>query len=278
MKRHVLYVATVVFGFSFHSLMAATNLVQNGGFESGTYNWPIFIGTFTITAANGPSATGTASALLGGGSITSQGEITQQIATIPGTSYIVQFDYKTLDSVTADQKYSQVDVSDTNGAILLNLIGQQGAGEPTTTFQTAVGTFTAISNSETIDLTGYDKAVVDNIIVASGSYSEPGKYTGSVKVSSTIPSQSVGSFHTESVVARISPSGGITLIEQPSGIIEAGSFQSENTLAISGTTATVSVKDKTDIKFTVTTDTFTGEGNGIPVIDTEAFSLKKAGK
>lgn len=214
MKRHVLFGAAVLFGFSFHSLIAATNLVQNGGFESGSNNWPISLGTFTITADNGPSATGTASALLGGGSITGQGEITQQIATIPGTSYIVQFDYKTLDGVPADQKYSQIDVSDNaNDTILLNLIGQEGSGEPTTVFQTAVGTFTAIGNSTTIDLTGYDKAVVDNVLVTTGSYSEPGKYTGSVKVSGTIPLESVGSFHTESVVARISPSGGITLIK-----------------------------------------------------------------
>jgi hypothetical protein len=279
MKRSLLFAVSIVFGLSCHSVMASTNLVQNSGFESGTDDWHFVQGTFTITAANGPSASGTASALLGGGSTTSQGEITQQIATIPGTSYVVQFDYKTLDTNSADdQRYSQIDVSDTNGDILLNLIGQLGSGEPTTTFQTAVGAFTAIGDSVTIDLTGYDEAVVDNVIVTTGTYSEPGKYTGSVKVTGTIPSQSVGSFHTESVVAQISPSGGITLIEQPSGTIESGAFQSENTLAISGTTTTVTVKDKTDIKFTGTTNSIIDVSDQIPVTDIESFSLKRVGK
>ena len=258
--------------------MASTNLVQNSGFESGTTGWPTQSGTFAITAANGPSATGTASALLGGGSLNSLADITQQIATIPGTNYVVQFDYKTLDSNTARQKYTQVSISDSNGFTLLNLTRALGADAPTTVFQTAVGAFTAISGGATLQLAGYDSAVVDNVVIATGSYSEPGKYTGSLKVSSTIPSVSIGSFHTESVVARITPSGGVYLIEEPSGIIEAGGFENENTLAISGTTATVSVKAKTDIKFTVTTVTFTGRATNIPVTNTETFSLKKAGK
>jgi hypothetical protein len=127
---------------------------------------------------------------------------------------------------------------------------------------------------------GYDESVIDNVVVASGSFSEPGKYTGSVKVSSAIPSQSIDSFHTESVVARITPSGGVYLIEQPSGNIETGVFQSENTLAISATTATITVKDKTHIQFTESTYTVGGGSGGlneVPVTDTEAFSLKKAG-
>jgi hypothetical protein len=277
-KKNLLFAVSIVFGLSFHSVMASTNLVQNGGFESGTDDWPVQIGTFTITAANGPSATGTASALLGGGSISSEAEIGQPIATVPGTSYVVQFDYKTLDSDIADDESCQAFVSDTNGATLLSLVRNQSDGEPTTTFQTAIATFTAISSSETVTVVGFDKSVVDNVIVASGSYSEPGKYTGSVEVSSTVPLQSVGSFHTESVVARITPSGGVYLIEQPSGTIETGGFENENTLAISGTTATVSVKAKTDIKFTVTSNTFTGDEDDIPVTNMETFSLKRVGK
>ena len=281
MKRHVLFVAAVSFGFSFHSLLASTNLVQNSGFESGTDNWNINDGTFTITAANGPSATGTASAFLGGGSITSESVIDQQFATVPGTSYVVQFDYKTLDSGTADAPFCEVYLTDTNSDIVLEIVRQQGSGQPTTTFQTAVGTFTATTSSATINVVGYDKSVIDNVIVASGSFSKPGKYTGSVKVSNTIPSQSIGSFHTESVVARVTPSGGLYLIEQPSGIIETGAFESENTLNISGTTATVTVKDNTDIKFTATTNTVTGGSGGlnqVPVTDIETFSLKRVGK
>jgi len=281
MKRNLLFAVSIVFGFSFHSVMAATNLVQNSGFESGTDDWTSGEGTFTITAANGPSATGTASALLGGGSITSESEIGQQIATVPGTSYVVQFDYKTLDSGTGDDEFCILYVTDTNNDILLQITRQGVSGQPTTTFQTAVGTFTATTSGATIDVVGFDEAVIDNVIVSTGSFSEPGKYTGSVKVSSTIPSQSVDSFHTESVVARITPSGGLYLIEQPSGTVETGAFQNENTLAISGTTATVTVKDKTDIKFTTTTDALAGGSGGldeVPVTDTEAFSLKKVGK
>jgi len=258
--------------------MAATNLVQNSGFESGTDNWLIDVGTFSVTAANGPSASGTASALLGGGSTTSEGGIIQQITTVPGTSYVLQFDYKTLDSGTADFKVAQVIVSDTSGpTTLLNLVRETGEGGPTTTFQTAVGTFTAITSGATVLVQAEDEGVIDNVIVTTGSFSAPGKYTGSVKLSSTIPSQSIGSFHTESVVARITPSGGLFLIEQPSGAIETAAFQNENTLAISDTTDKVTVKDKTHIKFTTINNTSTGGPGGldVPVTDTETFSLKK---
>jgi hypothetical protein len=281
MKKNLLLAVSIVFGLSFHSLMAATDLVQNSGFESGTDNWNTDSGTFTITAANGPSASGTASALLGGGSIDSESEIGQQIATVPGTSYVVQFDYKTLDSGTGDDEFCIVYVTDTNNNILSQITRQGGSIQPTTTFQTAVGTFTATTSGATINVVGYDKSVIDNVVVASGSFSEPGKYTGSVKVSSTIPSESVGSFHTESVVARVTPSGGVYLIEQPSGTVETGGFENENTLAISGTTVTVSVKDKTDIKFTTTTNTVAGGSGGldeVPVTDMDTFSLKRVGK
>ena len=281
MKRHVLFVAAVVFGFSFHSLMAATNLVQNSGFESGTDNWLRDTGTFAITAANGPSASGSASALLGGAGIASVGVIYQQIATVPGTSYVIQFDYETLDSGTADFKYAQVLVSDTGGATLLDLVRESGGnGVPTTSFQTAVGTFTAISSGATLYVEAEDEAVIDNVTIASGSFSAPGKYTGSVKLSSTIPSQSIASFHTESVVARITPSGGLFLIDQPGGDIEVGAFQNEHTLAYSGTTAAVTVKDRTDIKFTKINNTTTGGSGGlnVPVTDMETFKLKRVGK
>src|SRR5580698_2061396 len=143
-KKNLLFALSIVFALSFHSVMASTNLVQNSGFESGTADWPIAQGTFKITAANGPSATGTASALLDPNT-TGGAEITQQIPTIPGTSYIVQFDYKTLDSSNAAESYTQVVVSDTNDVALLDLIFQEG--QPTTTFQTAVGAFTALSSS-----------------------------------------------------------------------------------------------------------------------------------
>jgi hypothetical protein len=281
MKKKLLFAISIVFALSFHSLLAATNLVQNGGFESGTSDWPIAFGTFSITAANGPTASGTASALFGGGSTTGNGEVVQKITTVPGTSYVVQFDYKSLDSGTADSEEVDVVISGTDSSTLLNLDrGPTYGGEPTTSFQTAVGTFTAPATSGSITLFGYDKAVIDNVIVTTGSFSAPGKYTGSVKVSSTIPSQSIASFHTESVVARVTPSGGLFLIEQPSGIIETAAFQNENTLAHSGTTVAVTVSGKTNIKFTTISNSFTGGPGGldVPVTDTETFKLKRVGK
>jgi hypothetical protein len=274
MKKNLLLAVSMVFGLSLHSLMAATNLVPNSGFESGTANWLVEFGDFSIFAANGPSASGTASALLGGASTSDQGQIYQSIATVPGTSYVVQFDYETLDTGTPNPNFAEVLVSDSNGNTLFN-------ADPvgTTTFQTAIGTFIATTGSSTVYARGRDKVVVDNVIISSGSFSAPGKYTGSVKRSSTIPSQSIGSLHTESVVARITPTGGFYLIKQPSGEIENGGFVNEHTLAISesGTTAAVTVKDNKDIKFTTIYNTTTNVPGGldVPVTDTETFSLKK---
>src|SRR5580698_849525 len=99
-KKNLLFAVSIGFGLSVHSVMASPNLVENGGFESGTADWSFVEGSFTITADNGPSATGTAAALLGGES--AEAQIGQQIATVPGTSYVVQFDYKTLDSNSAN--------------------------------------------------------------------------------------------------------------------------------------------------------------------------------
>jgi hypothetical protein len=277
-KRRVLFAVAVLFGFSFHPLIAATNLVQNGNFENGTADWPLVEGPFTIIAANGPSASGTASALLGGQSTSAESQIGQHITTVPGINYVVEFDYKTLDSDTADDESCVVEVVDANNNVLSEIYRHQGNGQPTTAFQTAAGTFTATGTAATIFVVGSDESVIDNVVVTSGSFSEPGKYTGSVKISGTIPLESVGSFHTESVVARVTPTGALYLIEQPSGTVEAGDFESDNTLAISGTTAPVTFKGRTDITFTVTNDTVTEDQNEIPVTDLETFSLRKVGK
>jgi len=260
--------------------MASTNLVQNSGFESGTDDWLFEVGTFAITAANGPSASGTASALFGAGGVSSSGEIYQQIATVPGTSYVAQLDFKTLDTVTADTKEASIFIKDTNNVVTLSIDRAFGNDQPTTTFQTAVGTFTASTSSATLFVYGRDDVVIDNVIVATGSFSAPGKYSGSVELSSTIPSQSIGSFHKESAVYRINPDGSLYLIEQPGGDIQVGAFQNEHTLAYSGTTVAVTIKGKTNIKFTAIQNTSTGGPGGlnVPVTDTETFSLKKIGK
>jgi len=251
--------------------MAATNLVQNGGFESGTNDWNLNYDDFSITAANGPSASGTAAALLGGASTGDDGDIFQNFPTTPGVNYVITYDYKTLDTGTATNINSDVsvEVDGSNGNELNN--NSNIEYRPTTSFQTAIDSFTANSGTSTIYVYGNDEVVVDNVSVVSGSFSKPGKYTGSVKITGTIPSQTIGAFHTESVVARISPSGGIYWIMEPGGDYNTAALLNDGKIAYSGTIEAVTIADKDHIKFSITYP-------GSTESTTDAFSLKRTGK
>jgi len=261
--------------------MAATNILQNGSFESGTTAWNFpNDGSVVIDGSSGQQTSGTASALFDpGDTLGQEAELYQTFPTTPGSNYIVQFDYETLDSSPFDDQYMEVYVSGTNIQPLLYV-----NPNPTTHFQTSTNTFVASGTSATIELYGEDNIVYDNVIVYTGSFSEPGKYSGKVKVTGTLPLESIASFHTESVVARISPTGGISWIQQPSWIsnnsefedtINLGSFITDSSLAVSGTTVPVSIKTKTHVSFT---ETFSNTNGIPPLTDILTFTLHKVGK
>ena len=273
MKRTLLLAVSIAFGLSAHSLLAATNLVQNGGFESGTNDWNLNNDDFSITAANGPSASGTAAALLGGAGTSDDGSIFQNFPTTPGINYVITYDYKTLDTGTATNRFSQVsvEVDGSNGNEVNN--NNNITYTPTTSFQTAIDSFTANSGTSTIYVSGNDEVVVDNVSVVSGSFSKPGRFTGSVKITGTIPSQTIGAFHTESVVARISPSGGIYWIMEPTGDYGTAALLNDSTIAYSGSTQAVKIADKDHISFSYTAPNF-----GSLETTMDFFKLKRAGK
>jgi hypothetical protein len=293
MKRNFLLAAALIFGLSCHSLFASANVLQNPSFESGTTDWNFPTdGSAVIDTTSGQQTSGTASALLDPLDTGNYpgGEIFQTFPTVPGTSYIVEFDFETLDSALNGSPQLDVYVSGTNGQTL-NSDNNGNSWYPATKFVTAIDLFTATGTSTTIDFQGEDEVVVDNVIVESGSFSVPGTYTGKVVVSSTIPSAQIASFHTESVAAKITSSGGLSWIQQPgwvaddsdvenvvnsAAIISNASLAIINTnVSVSGTAVPVTIKSKTHLKFVLT---YPDSINGAPVMDTLTFTLKKKGK
>jgi hypothetical protein len=272
MKRTLLFAATIVFGLSCHSLLAAANLLPNGSFENGLTGWNPD-GIVAIDTTPGQQTSGTASALLGGTtSIFDEGSVTSlRFPTTPGTTYTAQLDAETLDGTSSDDHYVEFTARDGTSN---NQIGYTYF-TPSTKFTTFSTSFTATGTSSYVEVYGYDQEVVDNVIVSTGSFSEPGKYTGSVKQTTAISSLSISSFSTQSVVARITPSGGLTLIEQPSGWLESGGFVSNSSIAYSGTTDSVTISDKDHIKFTSVSN---DNENDVPYTYTQTFVLHKVGK
>ena len=252
--------------------MAATNLLPNGSFENGLIDWNVNYGV-TIDTTTGQQTSGTASIVLGGTTGDSNGELTSNpFPTTPGTNYIVQFDYETLDGTAGNNQYVEVYAHDAFSN--LSLLDRE-VPTPTTKFVTTSYAFTATGTGATIGIYGEDQEVVDNVIVSTGSFGAPGKYTGSVKETTGLPTQDISSMSTESVVARITPSGGLYLIEQPSGSTDTGAFINSSTIAYSGTTFAVSIVDKTHIKFTTS---FSYPNDTPPDTYMQTFMLHKVGK
>lgn len=234
MKKLLLIAATIAFVTGGHSLMAQ-NLVTNPTF-TGTSTATVAGWTFTpdaiLTTSTGVIS-GSSSALLSVLSDTNGGTVTSStaFATTVGATYIVEFAYKSVNSASATNTniaYVEAEVGGTNGSTKDELdqfyVASSTGSTPALTF------FTANSALSKVLFTGA-QASVDDVNIYLGTYNKPGRFSGTVKVTGTFPGQNFGAVSSQSVVANVNASGGLTLIQEPSGIVETGLVVTTGTAA-----------------------------------------------
>ncbi len=121
--------------------LAASNIVTNGGFDSGLSGWTVSPNTTEIYAADGnvySSCCGTgalasqtdAFAAFGGGSVANVSTLSQALLTIPGQDYTLSFDLTALGGGSQNFSASLFDGS----TLLGSLISTATAGQPFSTY------------------------------------------------------------------------------------------------------------------------------------------------
>jgi len=215
----------------------AGNVLVNGGFDTGTFKgWTIVSDEVAIDTKAGDHNSGAYSAKFG-----QNGQLEQTFATVVGTTYYLRYSWKTPESGTLE-----VGVLDANGN---GFVDYGAPASPSFSIQTIA--FTARTTKSTVDFFGTD-AVLDTVIVATGYFSKPGKYTGTLTTTQTLtPSGIVGS-HTESVVARINATGGISMLTEPDGAYFGGVFLNDVAIALEENTFAAVLKGD-DLSFTAST-------------------------
>ncbi len=135
------------------------------------------------------------------------GNAEQTIATVPGTTYILQYQVKT---VSATASYLDVTVSGTS--TLFTFYPYDGTLP--NTFSAQAVAFTANSAATTLDFTS-GSANLENLSVTAGSFTKPGKYTGTVMFTQSLPTANISGSHTDTVITRVTASGGISILTEP---------------------------------------------------------------
>ncbi len=238
--KSLLILAGLLLAFS-SPLLKADNLITNGDFETGNLNGWAVQGSTAIDSGTG-EVEGAYAANLDPSS-NNYGTLSQTFETTPGVSYVLQYD-----GISNQTFESYVSVTGSNTTIY------NGSIPSSSTFTTHRSTFVAVSGTTQLTFgADYGTTIIDNVIVSTGSFSAPGRYTGSVKITTSVPSQNIASLHTESIVARITPTGGISTITQPNGSVDAGGFADAGMLLLDGTSVPFTIKGKT-VTFTVTTN------------------------
>lgn len=192
------------------------------------------------------------------------GELEQTFATTPGITYIVQF---VAEITGTEGQYLE-------GGILGSPDTLASWSTTSTTFVTQDYAFIANSHTTTIYFYGYG-AYLDlaKTSVAEGSFTQPGKYAGSVVVTKSLPVPGISASHTESVVAQINASGGIYAITEPSGSVLIGSFASDSSFVYDGATIPATLNGS-NLTFSVSESSTTSDANeSTPVTATDTISL-----
>jgi hypothetical protein len=243
MKSAFLVALASILSLSSPSLKAG-NLLTHAG-------WTVKSGTVAI----GPNY-----ATFGSG----YGELEQTFATVSGSTYIVQFETAI---TAAGAAYLDGGVSDSSSTLAIWTT-------PSASFVTQDYSFIASGTTATIYFYGFD-AYLDlaNASVSTGSFTKPGEYTGSVTVTKTLPVSGISASHTETVIAKISSSGGIDAITEPSGNVLLGGFASDSSFVYNGVTVPATLSGST-LTFTLSASGTAGVlGETTPATDTDAISL-----
>jgi len=172
------------------------------------------------------------------------GEVLQTFATVPGTTYVLQYNLKTTDEALAS---FLADVTGTS-ALISNAADASPSGVPTT-FTAQVAVFTADSTVTTLEFMG-SYITLNNVSVTAGSFTKPGKYTGTAVVTQTLTAATIAGAHTDTVVARVTASGGVSILDEPFGTYYSGCFLSGTSIALSGKTSAATLSGDA-LKFTV---------------------------
>jgi hypothetical protein len=201
----------------------------------------------------------------------------QNFPTTPGTNYIVEFEARTTLPEDDGAGVEALVSTSTNG------LAYSGAAYATlayaeifsTTFTQYDFAFVATSGSATITIDGAD-AIVDLAAtsVSAGTFSKPGKYSGTITITKALTSAGISSSHTDSVVADITPSGAMYAISQPSEGVLIGGFLNSSTF-IYGAKSTPATLSGNSLSFSipVVSGTATDAYESTPETESYAVSL-----
>jgi hypothetical protein len=197
---------------------------------------------------------------------TSEGVIQQTFPTVAGTNYVLEYEYKTTGSAAA---YLDTRVSGSTNTLV------SASSETTSTNYTIQAyAFAASGTSATIDFYGDQSTLyLVNTTVSAGSFTQPGAYSGNVTVAKALTAEGISSSHVETLVSKITPSGGMYTISQPSGDVIIGGFLNDSTFVYDGKTAPAKLNGNS-LTFTLTeSGTATDGFESTPETETEAVSL-----
>jgi len=274
-------------GISSLSAKAGTNLLINGSFEAGplvsSTGWTLDSGSGSVIIDTAPAdqapTSGTQSAQFDPGGSIGSGQIEQTFPTVSGSAYVLQFAVETLDPYDYND-FPEVVVRVTgSNQTLVNTTYYVYSTSPglSDQFATISNVFLANSSSSTITFYAQDEVILDNVVVTTGSFAKPGKYTGTIKTSVGVSPEGISSFNTQSVVARITPSGGYYTITQPFGDVFTGAFQQNGMLILtSGATVPVAIHGG-NVKYAQVLNSY-NDNNGDRVTGTAYYNVNKAGK
>ena len=204
---------------TFFTAMVAMFFMNPGFVRAGNLlnpkGWVYALGTVTFTA-NSLTIESSNYALIGAGN---------NFTTVPGDTYIVQFSIKGVNVNPANTNFS-VYVTGTVGSYS-NVVAVY---QPSVTTASTAQTFAFTADSTKTQLEFSLGTYVESSVVITapsvnlGSFTKPGKYTGSITITRTLPSGDISTSSTETAVARVTAEGGFSILTAPNGWFINGGF------------------------------------------------------
>jgi hypothetical protein len=229
----------------------ATNLLTHTG-------WMVESGTVTENATT---------AVFG-----SEYSVYRQIfKTTPGTNYILAFEARTTGT---GGPYIEAEVSGSANGNADSTLAYTAPEITSTTFTVQDYSFVASSGSAAITVYGYD-AILDLAAtsVSAGTFSQPGKYSGTITITKALTSAGISSSHTDTVVADITPTGAMYAISQPSEGVLIGGFLNSSTFVYDSKSIPATLSGNS-LSFTLTVSGTATDGyESTPETESDAVSL-----
>jgi len=197
----------------------------------------------------------------------------QTLTTTPGTNYILEFEARTTLPQNDGAGIEAIVTGSANGNSSAYPAYLVYAATFSTTFTVQDYAFVATSGTTTITVDGAD-AILDLAAtsISPGTFSKPGKYSGTITITKALTSAGISSSHTDTVVADITPTGAVYAISQPSEGVLIGGFLNSSTF-IYGAKSTPATLSGNSLSFSVPAVSGTATDGYETTPETESYAV-----